>query len=373
MADKPPGEKTEAPSPKRQADARKKGDIARSRELGVALVTLFGAGYLALMGAGLVDACAASIREGFAAAAHPVDFDPARTLVRILEALALPVGGLLLTCCAGALAGGMLLGGLSFNLASAAPKLSRMNPIAGLGRMFGSHGLTELGKALMKLVVVGAVAWWAVGSLVADFPALARADPLAAIGRVGDRAAWLLLALAGGLVLIALADAPLALFRHLAKLRMSKQELKDEYKEQEGSPELKGARRQRQRELSRGATAAAVATANVVLVNPSRFAVALRYRRAEDPAPVVVARGRGQIAAAIRAAAAEHALPILEYPTLARALYFTSRRGTEIHPDLYVAVAAILAFVFNLDRRARAPEVEIPPALTFDQHGRAAA
>jgi flagellar biosynthetic protein FlhB len=190
----------------------------------------------------------------------------------------------------------------------------------------------------------------------------------------GPPATGLLIDLASGVGLIALVDTPLALVRHTAKLRMTKQEVRDEAKEQDGNPETKGAQRRRMREARRGPATAAVASAHVVLTNPTHFAVALRYRRAEDRAPVVVARGRGQIAAAIRAAALEHALPVLEYPELARALYFTGREGAEIAPDLYAAVAAVLAFVFNLDRatRARLPSVEVPISARFDEHGRRA-
>jgi len=203
--------------------------------------------------------------------------------------------------------------------------------------------------------------------------AVTRADPKTATAALGVRAAHLFLALTIGLALIAGVDAPLALMRFLSKLRMTKQDLKDEYKEAEGSPDVKAQQRRRMRETRRGTAAAAVASAHVVLTNPNRFAVALRYRRAEDRAPVLVAKGRGVIAAAIRAAAAEHALPVLEYPELARALYFTGRRDAEIDPELYAAVAAILAFVFSLGRpgaRPVAPSVDVPPTARFDEHGR---
>ncbi len=369
------GDKTESPTQKRRDDAAKKGDRPQSRELGPALVMLGGGGWLAIEGVGLAQGCVDALRDGLTLAPG-TEFEPARALLRLGHAVALPLAGLLAACSVAALLAGTILGGGSFRLAALAPDPKRLDPMAGLARMFGSHGLTELGKALLKVAVVAAIAVFAVRAIVADFAPLAHADAHMAVLAVAHHATRLLLYLAGGLGLIALVDAPLALVRFLAKLRMSKQEIRDEAKEQDGNPETKGAQRRRMREARRGPAAAAVASAHVVLTNPTQFAVALRYRRAEDRAPILVAKGRGAIAAAIRAAAAEHALPILEYPELARALYFTGRDGAEIDPELYAAVAAVLAFVFNLDRaaaRARvAPAVEIPPSARFDEHGRRA-
>ena len=155
---------------------------------------------------------------------------------------------------------------------------------------------------------------------------------------------------------------------------MSKQDVKDENKQTEGSPELKGAIRRRQMETARRSARSAVAEASVVLTNPTHFAIALRYRPAEDAAPVVVARGRGATADAIRALAAEHKVPMLSYPQLARALYFTTRAGQLIREDLYIAVATILAFVFNIDRAMAEgrtqPVVEVPGEVRFDENGK---
>jgi len=369
------GDKTEAPTQKRKDDAAKKGEHPRARELAPALVMLGGAGWLAVAGGGLARGCAAALARGLTLAPGDSDaFEPGRAILAILSPLALPFAALLGVCCVAAIASGTLLGGLQFRLAALAPDPARLDPFAGLARIFGPQGLTELGKSLLKLAVVGAVAFVSVRPMVADLAPLAHADIHAAAAAIGPRISALLLHLALGLGLIALVDAPLALVRFLNKLKMTKQEIRDEAKEQDGNPETKGAQRRRMREARRGPAAAAVASAHVVLTNPAHFAVALRYRRAEDRAPVIVARGRGQIAAAIRAAAAEHGLPVLEYPELARALYFTGREGGEIDTDLYAAVAAVLAFVFNLDRaagaRARAPNVEVPAAVRFDEHGR---
>lgn len=368
------GDKTEAPTQKRRDDAAKRGERPQSREIGPTFVMLGGAVYFTIAGAALVAACKRVLGEGLSLEPGIFEtFDPARATLRLVQAVAPPLGLLFAVTCVAAIVSGTILGGGAPKFGQLVPKPSRMDPLAGLARIFGPHGVTELGKSLLKLIVVGAVAFMAVRLMIADLAPLTRADPQTATAALGARAAHLFLTLTVGLVLIASVDAPIALMRFVNKLRMTKQELKDEHKEAEGSPDVKAQQRRRMRETRRGTAAAAVASAHVVLTNPHRFAVALRYRRAEDRAPVLVAKGRGAIAAAIRAAAAEHALPVLEYPELARALYFTGRRDAEIDPELYAAVAAILAFVFNLGRpgaRSAAPTVDVPPSARFDEHGR---
>ena len=180
--------------------------------------------------------------------------------------------------------------------------------------------------------------------------------------------------MAVALALIAAIDVPAQLYQRLQRLKMTKQEAKDEHKQTEGSPELKAAIRRRQHEVARNSARGAIAEATVVLTNPTHFAVALRYRPGVDAAPTVVARGRGVTAEAIRELAAEHQVPLLSYPQLTRALYYTSRVGHAIREDLYMAVATVLAFVFNLDAAmaasGRQPPVEVPRALRFDTSGR---
>ena len=177
--------------------------------------------------------------------------------------------------------------------------------------------------------------------------------------------------MSAGLVAIAAVDLPLQLIRRLGTLRMSKQEVKDEHKESEGSPEAKQAQRQRQREMAKKGLRKGVAEAHVVLTNPTHFAVALRYDRGRDQVPVVVAKGRGQTALAIRELAAENQVPVLEYPAVARALYYTARENQEIRDDLYQAIAVILAFVFNLNHQAGGspPPVAVPDSARFDENG----
>jgi flagellar biosynthetic protein FlhB len=373
MADTPEAdEKTEAPTEKRRKDAAKEGDILKSRDLSTAAVMMLGAGYLALMGPAFVNAMADVLRRGLSISrSSAVDFAPMDTVMALLAIVAMPVIGLFAVTILGAIGGQAALGSLTFNAKMFEPKFSRMNPLAGLKRMFGMQGLIELGKSVVKVTVVGAVGYWVLAAYATEIAALGSEDVAGAVGHVGKLTSVLLLTLAFALVVVAGADVPLQMFQLMRKLRMSKKELKDEYKETEGSPEVKGQLRRRAREILKNNARAGVAQADVILTNPTHFSVALRYDRAKDKAPVVVAKGKGEAALAIRELAAERKLPVLEYPLLARAVYFTSKVGQEIRDDLYVAVASVLAFVFHVDREAlQRPEVEVPAEARFDEHGK---
>jgi flagellar biosynthetic protein FlhB len=243
--------------------------------------------------------------------------------------------------------------------------------------MLGAQGWIELGKSLLKVVLLGAIGWWILKKLSYATVGLSGADMGQAVRFLGETLSTTLIAMAGGLVVIAGIDVPVQAVRRMMKMRMSKQEVKDEHKQTEGSPEAKAHQRQRQREGLRGGARKAVAEAHVVLTNPTHFAVALRYDRGRDQVPVVVAKGRGATALAIREFAGELALPVLEYPQLARAIYYTSREGQEVRDDLYLAIATVLAFVFQLNAEAGGsapplPPVDVPPGARFDENGVAA-
>jgi flagellar biosynthetic protein FlhB len=258
-------------------------------------------------------------------------------------------------------------------IANLAPKGSRLDPLAGLKRMFGANGWIEAGKGVLKVTLLGAIAWIWANDALAPLLRLGRGS-----GLVGQLTlAWqaltgLFLTLGAGLAAIALIDYPVQWLRRTLRLRMSHQELRDENKEAEGSPEKKAAIRQRQRQYAGGAVAKAMREAQFVLTNPTRFAVAMAYDPARAAAPVVLAKGRGDKAMAMRQLAAEHGVPMLEYPALARSVFFTTRENQVIREELYAAVAAVLAFVFSLRRgeAAAPPPIEVPVALRFDGDGR---
>ncbi|MFN3433038.1 MAG: flagellar biosynthesis protein FlhB, partial [Sphingomonas sp.] len=251
-------------------------------------------------------------------------------------------------------------------------KGNRINPASGLKRILGPQGWIELGKSLLKgvlLAVIGGYMLWKSSRATLGLSSSSLHD---AVAELGGTFTGIMIAMAAGLVAIALFDVPIQIIQLLSKLRMTKQEVRDEHKETEGSPEAKGHQRAVQRAMAKGGVRKAVAEAHVVLTNPTHFSVALRYDRGKDQVPVVVAKGRGATALAIREVAGESRVPILEYPMLARAVYYTSREGQEVRDDLYVAIATVLAFVFNLNAAAGGsaqPPVDVPESARFDEHG----
>lgn len=374
MSEQPAGEKTFAPTEKRKRDAVKKGDVLRSKEVATAAAIIAGGGWLALGGPWLVDAVEQVARSAFSFERSALeDPMPGALLTNTLAGVLPPVLLLGLSVTIATVAAQMLLGEGRWVAGNLAPKGSRLNPVSGLGRMFGTHGLIELGKSLLKLGLLAGIAWfWAAGELV----------PLLGLGRGELRvqlpAAWsafasLTMMLALGLLVIALIDWPIQYVRRLQRLRMTQQEMRDESKEAEGSPQRRAAQRQRQREFARGGVMRAVKDAQFILANPSHFAVALTYDPALAPAPVVLAKGRGDKALAMRELATEFGVPLLEYPQLARSVYFTTRPNQVIREELYVAIAALVAFVMSLKRGEHPPRpsVEVPVALRFDAEGRA--
>lgn len=374
MAEETAGEKTFAPTPKRRADAAKKGDVLRSREVATAAAT--GAGALAMLGIGpwLGERLGDVARAGFAFDRPALDrFTPAAALGDAALAALPPVMALGLVAAGLTVASQLLLGQDGrFVPGNAGFKASRINPLAGLKRILGWQGLIELGKGLAKLALLGGIAWfWAAGRL-AQLTALGTLPLEAQVAAAAEAIASLIGAMLIGMLAIAAIDYPLQRFQRDKRLKMSLQEMREETKEAEGSPEMRSARRQRQRDLARGGVAKAMQEAQFVIVNPLHFAVALTYDPARAPAPLLLAKGRGETALAMREIAAENGLPVLEYPQLARAVYFTTRPNQMVREELYVALASLVAFVMALKRgaRPRRPVIEVPQALRFDADGR---
>jgi len=373
MAEDTPGEKTFAPTDKRRADAAKNGDVLRSKELATLAAT--GAGALALMGIGpwLNDAVGTTARAGFSFDRAALDsFAPGALIIDAAVALLPPVMALGLVVAVITVGSQMLLGEGRFNMGSAAPKASRINPLSGLKRIFGVQGLIELGKGLLKLGLLGGIAWWWAADRLPGLLLLGRSPLQAQISVASEAFSSLIGALLIGLLVIAGIDYPLQLFQRNKRLMMSLQDMRDENKQAEGSPEMKSARRQRQRDLARGGVAKAMKDAQFVIVNPLHFAVALTYDPTLAPAPVVLAKGRGETALAMREIAGEEGLPLLEYPQLARAVYFTTRPNQMVREELYVAIAALVAFVMALKRgqHPRRPVIDVPSELQFDGDGK---
>ncbi|MDQ1158035.1 flagellar biosynthetic protein FlhB [Sphingomonas sp. SORGH_AS 950] len=367
------GEKTEAPTQKRRDKARDDGQVLRSRDLAAALVMMAGIAWLMFAGPTLLGACKAVMATSFQFTHADVeDFEPFRPLMEAGWKLLPSLASLFAVTIVATIASQAGLGSLHFNAKALAPKPSKLNPASGLKRIFGMQGWTELGKSLLKVVLLGAIGGVLLWRSSRTTMGLAQSDLNSAIGSLGGTFTTILLVMGMGLVLIAGFDVPIQIFQLMSKLKMTKQEVKDEHKESEGNPEAKAHIRGKQREMSRRAVRAAVQEAHVILTNPTHFAVALRYERGQDEVPVVVAKGRGATALAIRELAAELDTPVLEYPQLARAVYYTSREGQEVRADLYQAIAVVLAFVFGLNAGAGGtaqPPVEVPEGARFDENG----
>ncbi len=373
MSDQPAGEKTYDPTPKRRQDAAKKGDVLRSKEVATAIAIFVGGLWLMLGGPWLLEGLKRTAKHAFRFDRGDIDdFAPESLMLASLEEVLPPVMLLGLTILAVTVTSQLLVGDGRFVPANLALKGSRLNPASGLKRMFGTQGLIELGKGLLKIGLLGTIAvWWGMGA-VPPLLGLGRGELETQLSAAWDAGATLLMLLAAGLVVIAMIDWPIQYLRQMKRLKMTHQEMRDENKQNEGSPENRAAQRQRQREIARGGVTKAMDKAQFLLTNPSHFAVALTYDPQLAPAPVVLAKGRGEKALAMRELAAERGLTVLEYPRLARSVYFTTRESQVVREELYVAIAALVAFVFSLKRGEQPvrPYVDVPVALRFDAEGR---
>ncbi len=370
--DTPKDERTEAPTPRRREQAREKGDRLTSRELATALAGAAGALWLWAFAPRFAQAMRASLADGLSFGHTRItDFRPVDTLAAQIWPLTAPLGALAGLVLVAAIMGQGATGGIGFTPGQLAPDWKRLNPAAGFKRIFGSRGLIELGKALLKTIVLIGIAGLTISSAMPRLAGLSSLPRDSAIAEAAALALKLMLSLTLGLALIGAVDIPLQVRLWLQRLRMTKQDIKEEMKQQEGSPEVKYAMRRLARETLKRSSRAAMADATVVVTNPTHFAVALRYRPETDVAPLIVARGRGIVAEAIRELAAERQIPTLSYPSVARGLYFTGKVGLLVRADLYAAVATILAFVLRVGQPdAEQPEAEAPDTALFDEHGR---
>jgi flagellar biosynthetic protein FlhB len=359
-------ERTEQPTAKRLEQAREQGQVPRSADLSAAAVLLLAAGGLELLGRWSGGQLHALMRSSLTLSRERALDESAA-----LAALAGAAGHALYACAPlfgltvlAALAAPLALGGRGFHPKALAPDFSRLSPAAGFARMFSLNGAVELGKAFAKflaLALVAALVLWQHSDAIL---ALGAQPAPVAIARAASLAAFALLMLAGTLALIAAVDVPWQLWRYTEQLRMTRAQIREEVKDTEGAPEIKGRIRRLQNERARRRMMREVPKADVVVVNPTHFAVALRYDEQRMRAPLVVAKGQELIAARIREIAAEHEVPIFEAPPLARALYRHVDLGAEIPAALYVAVAQVLTYLAQLRaarREGAAPPV--PPAI----------
>lgn len=369
-------ERTEQPSAKRLKEAREKGQIARSKDFNTTVILLFtGVGFL-FFGGQLSTSLARMMQQSF-------EFDR-QLLITPFVALErmyfLAKAGLwalvpiLIVIFVLSLAAPILMGGWVFSGQVLRPQFSRLNPAKGFKRMVSLKGLMELTKALIKVLVVATVSIIVLKMQIPQLLSLAHVPIDIAMSSGGYILIKSFVLIASSLILIAVIDVPFQLFEHHKSLKMTKQELRDEYKETEGKPEVKGAIRRAQQEIARRRMMAEVPKANVILTNPSHYAVALSYKDKGTKAPVVVAKGKDLIAFQISKVAKESHVPIICVPPLARAIYFSTKLNAEIPRGLYVAVAQVLAYIYQLRDKQRydhkpdiLQQVPIPPELARDE------
>jgi flagellar biosynthetic protein FlhB len=355
MAENEGSEKTQRATPKRLEEARKKGQVPRSADLSAAIVSLIGAGFLYLFGAGAANEMLSVMRDGLSVTS--VDLMQSDVLLRhtadqfVHGFLAVvPLMGALVLA---AVAAPALIGGWNFSSEALAFKGERINPLAGIGRMFSVRSLVELIKAIGKFVFVGGIGCIVVWLQSEALMGLARQPIEVAILEATKITAYASLLMAASLGLIAIIDAPFQLWRFGEDMKMSRDDVRQEMKESDGSPENKSRIRSVQSALSRGRMMQDVPKANVVITNPTHYAVALRYHEKKNGAPVVIAKGADEVAAKIRELAAANGVPLVSAPPLARALFRYVDLGREIPAALYVAVAQILTYVWQLRQATR--------------------
>jgi len=360
-------EKTEEPTARKLEKAREEGQVPRSKELGTTLVLVAGAGGLLALGPFMSERVGKMARHSFSfdrETAFDMGMMASYLNAAVLDG-AIALAPWLLIVLVAAFAGPLGVGGWLFSTKAITPKLDRLNPLSGLKRMFSANSLVELIKAWGKVLVVGTVAWVVLSFYFQDAMAIQHQALRPAMAQTINIILWSVLFLCLSTALIAVLDVPWQIHSFTKKMRMSMQEIKDEYKETEGKPEVKSKVKQLQREIAQRRMMADVPTADVVITNPTHYSVALKYQAGSMGAPIMVAKGTEQAALKIREIAKENNIPQMQAPPLARALYVHSRVGDEIPEGLYVAVAQVLAYIYQMDMfaKGKGPRPERKPAM----------
>ena len=370
-------ERTEEPTAQRLTKAREEGQLARSVELPTAAILITATLFFSLAGNFMFHKLGnlfSSQLQFDRKVMDKAELLPGIFFQSVIDGyiLILPIMFLLAVV---AVLSTVLSGGLVFSVGLMAPKLSKLDPLAGFARMFGMKALIELGKAIVKFFLIGVILWMSVTNNIDDLVSINRMDLGTAIHHSGnlilDACFWMSM----GLIVIALADVPLQHYQTNKRLKMTRQEIKDEMKNSEGRPEVKATIRLRQREMANSRMMEKVKDADVVITNPQHFAVALSYDPNSDGAPTLVAKGTDELAQRIRERAKEAGVYLFEAPELARALYFTTKLEHPIHEGLYHAVAQVIAYVFSLNQSYSdsggmvKPSLRIPDNMRYDENG----
>jgi len=370
-------DKTEDPTDKRKKDSREKGEIARSKELNTVAIMIVGAGGLLAFGGSMAEMMMQLMRDNFTISREAIMDERSMGIMLMAsgKAAVLSLQPLLIALMLASIIGPISLGGWLFAAGSLAPKFSRMNPAAGLKRMFSAKALIELLKSLAKFLIVLAVAIVVLMKDKDDLVSIAHEPIEMAVIHSLQLVGWSTLWMAFGLIIIAAVDAPVQLWEAHKKLLMTKQEVRDEHKDNEGRPEVKQRIRQLQRDMSQRRMMSAIPEADVIITNPTHYAVALKYDADKGGAPMLLAKGSDFMALKIREIGGQHGILLLESPALARSIYYSTELDQEIPAGLYLAVAQVLAYVYQIRQyhagRGKRPNplgdnLPIPPDLRRD-------
>ncbi len=363
-------ERTEQPTPKRLRESRDKGQVARSREFNTMALLMASAGGMLMMGGGMIADLRELMTRGLSFQFNR-DMNSMELVSALMQDIAdslLVVAPLFVLLTVVAFLTPLGVGGWSFSAKAFSFKPEKLNPIKGLGRIFAWRGLMELMKVLAKFALVASVSGLIIWSVMDELIGLHGESLNQAMTHLAQMCGWTFLACSCALIVVAAIDVPFQLWQHNKQLRMTKQEVKDESKETDGRPEVKMKIRAIQQEMSRRRMMEKVPEADVIITNPTHYAVALKYDQFEMQAPIVVAKGADLIAAQIRSVAQEHDVAIVEAPPLARAIYATTELDQEIPAGLYIAVATILSYVYQLKASVYgADEPELPDDLQIPE------
>jgi flagellar biosynthetic protein FlhB len=370
--------KTEEPTQRKLDKTREEGQFARSQDLSVALLTIAVACILYFIGADIGSVIITLFQESFSFDARVITdkeiMAPLFASIGLKGLIA--ISPILISTVFLAFGAAFLVGGVGFSIKGFSPKGSKLNPLNGLKRMFGLKSLVELIKGILKLILIGAIIAAVVVFNFDSIFTLSILDPLVAPVKGLSILATGVLLISVSLLIIAAIDVPFQIVTFKNKLKMSIQEIKDEMKESDGRPEVKSKIRQKQREIAMGQMLEAISEADVIVTNPTHFAVALSYAVGSDEAPKVIAKGADFMAQRIREKGEEFGISLFEEPELARALFFTTEINQSIPRQLFEAVAEVIAYVYQLNsfdgsaRKAKKPRINVPPEMSFDELGK---
>ncbi|WP_367605691.1 flagellar biosynthesis protein FlhB [Legionella sp. W05-934-2] len=356
-------EKTEQPSPKRLKEAREKGQVARSKDFNALIILTFAGIGFWVSSDYLGSQLESMMRQAFSFVPDDIKtpYHTINLLSSVVKTGLIAVLPILIVIFILSLIAPIMMGGWVFSTESLKPQASRMNPIKGFKRMISLKGFMELAKALAKFVIIATVAILVLNYQLAEFMALAGMSIESAISKGLITVLQSFIMIASSIIIIAAIDVPFQIYEHQKQLKMTKQEMKDEFKETEGKPEVKAQIRRTQQAIAQRRMMSEVPKATVVLTNPTHYAIAIRYDQEGDRAPYIVAKGKDMMALQIGKIAKEHEVPLLRIPNLARAIYFSTDIDEEIPHGLYMAVAQVLAYILQVGKEVT--EDEIPDRL----------